>query len=173
MIKTIAGLLASLFLAAGAVADTLTPGQPAPEFSLPDQHGKIHRLADYRGRWLVLYFYPKDDTPGCTKEACSFRDNISAISEQGAAVLGVSVDNSDSHAEFAQKYHLPFPLLADRDGKVAEKYGSLRNLFVIRLAKRHSFIIDPQGRIARIWREVNPATHVAEIVRELQALQSR
>ena len=94
-------------------------GKPVPSFDLPDTNGAIHGLASYHGKWLVLYFYPKDDTPSCTKEACSFRDDLHKLEALGASVVGVSVDGSSSHAEFAKKYHLPFPLLSDTDGKVA------------------------------------------------------
>ena len=173
MISRVAAFGACLLLTASAMADAIAVGQIAPAFRLPDQAGKMHRLSDYRGQWVVLYFYPKDDTPGCTTEACSFRDNISAISAKGAVVLGISVDNSDSHAEFADKYHLPFPLLADKGGKIAQQYGSLLNLIVIKVAKRHSFIIDPKGRIAKIYRDVSPASHVTEIVKALEELQGR
>ncbi len=173
MLKIFTGLLIGLLLVNGAMADSLAIGQTAPDFNLPDQAGKRHKLSDYRGQWVVLYFYPKDDTPGCTKEACSFRDNISAISTQGAVVLGISVDDTNSHADFAEKHHLPFPLLADKGGEVAQQYGSLLNLIVIKVAKRHSFIIDPEGRIAKIYRSVDPATHVAQIVNNLKMLQNR
>ena len=144
----------------------------APGFSLPDQDGQVHRLADYRGQWVVLYFYPKDDTPGCTTEACSFRDNINRLIARDAAVLGVSVDSVESHAAFAEKHELPFPLLADPEGKVADSYGALRNLLVFKLAKRQTFIIDPEGKLARIYRDVDPDVHVEQVLRELGRLQA-
>ena len=146
-------------------------GAVAPAFSLPDQAGKTHALANYAGRWLVLYFYPKDDTPGCTTEACNFRDDIARIRKLGAEVVGVSVDDVASHAQFAAKHKLPFPLLADEGGKVAEAYGALGDFLGMRLAKRFTFIIDPQGRVAQRYLEVDPKTHAAEVVADLTRLQ--
>ena len=155
----------------GAQAAELAPGQPAPEFALKDQHGTLQRLTDYRGKWLVVYFYPKDDTPGCTKEACKFRDNLPEIRALTAQVLGVSVDNAESHARFAEKYQLPFSLLSDSDGAIAKAYGALWSLGPIKFAKRHSFIIDPAGRIAKIYRDVDPERHSGEVIDDLKALQ--
>jgi peroxiredoxin Q/BCP len=155
----------------GAQAAELAPGQAAPEFALKDQHGALQRLSDYRGKWLVVYFYPKDDTPGCTKEACKFRDNLPEIRALNAQVLGVSVDNAESHARFAEKYQLPFPLLSDGDGAVAKAYGALWSMGPIKIAKRHSFIIDPAGRIAKIYRDVEPERHSGEVISDLKALQ--
>jgi peroxiredoxin Q/BCP len=146
-------------------------GQPAPSFSLPDQNGKVHTLDDYKGRWLVLYFYPKDDTPGCTQEACEFRDDLHKLTALGGQVIGVSVDDSASHAEFAKKYHLPFPLLSDKDGRVADSYGALRNLGLIKFAKRYTFLIDPQGRVARSYLKVDTSRHSREIVDDLTRLK--
>ena len=146
-------------------------GAAAPAFSLPDQAGKTHALSDYAGRWLVLYFYPKDDTPGCTTEACNFRDDIVRIRRLGAEVVGVSVDDTASHADFAAKHKLPFPLLADTGGAVAESYGALRDLMVMKLAKRQTYIIDPRGRIARRYLEVDPKTHAAAVLADLAQLQ--
>ena len=152
-------------------AAPLEIGQPAPDFTLVDQNNKAQTLSKMQGQWVVLYFYPKDETPGCTAEACSFRDNIVAIKSKNTAVWGVSVDNNQSHAEFAKNHNLPFTLLADPGGKVAKRYGSLRNLLIFKIAKRHSFIIDPQGRLAKVYRNVNPKSHVAEIIKDLQLLQ--
>jgi len=98
-------------------------GKPAPDFSLPDQNGKIHKLSDYKGKYVALYFYPKDDTPGCTKEACSFRDGFAGLKKAGIEILGVSTDDEISHTKFIEKYKLPFTLLADKDKKIVEKYG--------------------------------------------------
>jgi peroxiredoxin Q/BCP len=164
-------LLAALGISQ-ASATELSAGQPAPDFTLPDQSGQTQRLADYRGRWVVLYFYPKDDTPGCTREACNFRDDISGLRALGAQVLGVSVDSSASHAAFAKKFSLPFPLLADEGGAVARAYGSLWSLGPVKFAKRHTFILDPEGRIAQIYREVDPDTHARDVRAALQALQA-
>ena len=151
--------------------DELKAGDIAPAFELIDQNGKVHRRADYRGRWLVLYFYPKDNTPGCTKEACQFRDDYFKLDKLGADVLGISIDNQESHNRFAQQFHLPFPLLADTDGKVAARYGSFFSFGPLRFAKRHSFIIDPNGRIAKIYRSVDPKLHSDAVMRDIAALQ--
>ena len=150
----------------------LAAGQPAPAFSLPDQQQKMHSLGDYSGKWLVVYFYPKDDTPGCTTEVCNFRDEIFKLHELGAEVVGVSVDNTDSHRKFAEKYNVPFPLLADEGGKVAEQYGSLTSIGPIKFAARNTFIIDPQGKIAKIYEGVDPKEHTAEVIADIRALQA-
>jgi len=170
--RLLAGLLALCGLGTAQAAD-LAVGDTAPVIDLPDQAGRRHSLADYRGRWIVLYFYPKDDTPGCTTEACNFRDDISRITALEAQVLGVSLDSSESHARFAEKYRLPFPLLSDERGDTARRYGALTSLGPFKFAKRHSFIIDPDGRIARIYREVNANTHSLDIQRDLKALQAK
>lgn len=154
----------------GANASELAVGSVAPDFRLPDQTGKPHSLADYQGRWVVLYFYPKDDTPGCTKEACAFRDDIRQLKQMGVVLLGISLDSVDSHRDFAQKYSLPFPLLADSGGEVAGAYGALWSLGPIRFARRHSFIVDPQGHIARIYRSVQPAGHSSQVIQDLTGL---
>lgn len=154
----------------GAGTAELTPGLAAPAFRLLDQDGQAHDLADYRGRWLMLYFYPKDNTPGCTREACVFRDDLRRFAQRHVALLGVSLDSVDSHRRFADKYSLPFPLLADPGGKVARAYGALWSLGPIRFARRHSFIIDPQGRLARIYRSVTPTDHSEDVIRELDDL---
>ena len=149
----------------------LSEGISAPKFELPDQTGKVHRLDSYRGRWIVLYFYPKDDTPGCTKEACHFRDDIPQLQALEAQVLGVSVDSVHSHAQFATKYNLPFPLLEDAGGIVAKQYGALWSLGPIKYAKRHTFIIDPTGTIARIYRDVKPEAHSQQVIEDIDALR--
>jgi len=155
---------------ASAAASTAKAGDPAPDFNLHDAGGKPHRLADYAGKWLVLYFYPKDDTPGCTREACNFRDDLAQLDKLGAQVIGVSVDDTDSHARFARKYHLPFPLLADKDGKVADSYGALTNLYLVKMAKRYTFLIDPRGRIAKTYLSVDASRHSREIIDDLRIL---
>ena len=152
-------------------AGGLAAGDPAPAFELVDQEGETHRLADYRGRWLVVYFYPRDDTPGCTTEACRFRDDLPRLRQLGAQVLGVSLDSPESHAAFAAEYHLPFPLLADRDGEAARAYGAYFGLGPLRFAKRHTFIVDPAGRIARIFRSVKPASHSDRVVAAVAELR--
>ena len=163
-------LLAILATQAVLAADPPQAGQAAPDFSLPDQNGTQHSLSEFRGKYLVLYFYPKDDTPGCTEEACKFRDDFSKIRQMGAQVVGVSIDNTDNHAEFAKKYHLPFPLLADSDGKVAASYGAERNLGFAKIAKRYTFLIDPEGRIRKIYLSVDTSRHSVEIIDDLKKL---
>lgn len=177
MLKLILGGLVVLLLVASVVLWMLRPGAPrhegsaAPDFELQDQHGKVHRLADYAGRWLVLYFYPRDNTPICTREACGFRDGIAALNKLDAAVVGISVDDVGSHAEFARKHQLPFPLLADPAGKTARAYDSLLNLGFVRLARRHTFIISPDGRIAARFDKVVPAEHAKQVAQTLRVLQ--
>lgn len=164
-------VLASVWVARVARAGELPQvGQPAPNFQLPDQNGKVHALQDFSGKWLVLYFYPKDDTPGCTQEACSFRDDLNQLTEMGAAVAGISVDDSDSHAEFAKKYHLPFPLLADKNGAVADSYGALLNLGVLKVARRFTFLIDPQGKVNKVYLSVETSRHSKDIIADMKAL---
>ena len=158
------------FFSSPALAD-LENGQDAPEFRLQDQYSNYHSLSGYTGKWIVLYFYPKDDTPGCTTEACNFRDDIFHIRSLGAEVLGISVDTVDSHAKFSEKHGLPFPLLSDVGGKVAGQYGALWSLGPVKIARRHSFIINPAGKIARIYRKVEPEIHSNEIISDLDILQ--
>ena len=165
-------LLIILALKSNAASKLPNVGDLAPSFSLVDQSGQIKRLEDYSGKWVVLYFYPKDDTPGCTKEACSFRDDLKKLEKLGAQIIGVSVDDADSHAKFASKYHLPFPLLADQDAKVAESYGAVNNLLIIKIAKRYTFLIDPSGRVAQIYLDVDTSRHSQEIIDDLKKYKS-
>ncbi|MBT3013919.1 MAG: peroxiredoxin [Candidatus Thiodiazotropha sp. (ex Lucina pensylvanica)] len=144
--------------------------QPAPCFSLPDQNGKLHGLDDYRGRWLVLYFYPKDDTPGCSREACSFRDELARLNQMGVDLLGISTDGVASHLRFSDKFNIAFPLLSDNTGEVAASYGALFKLGPVKLAKRHTVIIDPTGCIAKIFRKVDPSIHSDEVTQALASL---
>ena len=146
-------------------------GDFAPDFQLQDQHGKQHQLNDYRGQWLVLFFYPRDDTPGCTREACQFRDDISQLNALHASVVGISVDTAEMHARFAAKYDLPFPLLADTQGVVAAKYGVLIKFWRWKIARRMSFIVAPNGRVAHLFSYVLPAQHSAEVIQILKELQ--
>lgn len=164
-------VLLAWLLAGPAGAEALSQGAPAPGFALPDADGKTRRLADWRGQWLVLYFYPRDNTPGCTTEAASFRDSQARFTALQASVVGVSLDDAASHREFAAEHRLPFALLSDVDGAVAARYGALLNLGVMKFARRHSFLIDPEGRIARIYRQVEPASHVEEILADLKQLR--
>jgi peroxiredoxin Q/BCP len=166
-------LAALLALAVPAVAGELAVGSPAPGFKLEDQNAKWHSLSDYRGKWVVLYFYPKDDTPGCTTQACSFRDNIFAFDKVNAVVLGISVDDSASHKAFAEKHGLPFTLLADPTKATAKEYGVLKTYMgVMEMARRDTFIIDPQGRIAKHYESVKPDGHSQLVLDDLKALQA-
>lgn len=147
-------------------------GELAPSFSLPDHTGKTTSLADFLGTWVVLYFYPKDDTPGCTKEACDFRDAASPIKSANAIVLGISADNSKSHTKFREKFSLPFPLLVDTDKIVCEAYGVWKkgsmfgkNFMGI---ERATFVIDPAGKIAKMYPKVKVEGHVADILNFLR-----
>ncbi len=146
------------------------PGTPAPDFALPDASGKQHRLADWRGRWLVLYFYPRDDTPGCTTEARHFRDSQDRFAALKAVVVGISLDDGASHRAFADKHKLPFTLLSDGGGEVAKRYGALSDFGVIRFAKRYTFLIDPDGRVAKAYLKVESDIHAAEVLADLKAL---
>lgn len=154
----------------GQVTSHIVLGEPAPDFHLIDQHGKVHQLTEYKGGWLVLYFYPRDNTPGCTTEACNFRDNQDRFNEEEVVILGVSTNSLSSHQTFSEKYQLSFPLLSDASGKVAKAYGSLFQLGPLKFAKRHSFIIDPEGNIAAIFREVDPKNPNDRIFEALQSL---
>jgi thioredoxin-dependent peroxiredoxin len=151
-------------------ADMPAAGADAPGFALKDQSGKVQKLEDYRGKWVVLYFYPRDDTPGCTEQACKFRDDMAQLTQLGAQVLGVSVDDSASHAKFAAKYKLPFPLLADEGGAVAKAYGALSDWGVFTYARRYTFLIDPQGRVAKTYLKVDTSKHSIEIIDDLKKL---
>ena len=145
-------------------------GHSAPEFELPDQNGQLHSLEDYRDRWVVLYFYPKDETPGCTKEACAFRDNIFAFRKLNAQILGVSLDDVESHKAFADNHGLPFPLLADMNGTTADAYGVKTKMFGMTVAKRQTFIIDPDGIVAKHYEQVKPASHSEQVLADLKSL---
>jgi peroxiredoxin Q/BCP len=148
-------------------------GAPAPGFSLPDQKGKLRTSAEFRGKWLVLYFYPKDDTPGCTEQACAFRDDLHKLTALGAEVVGVSVDDTLSHQDFAKKYSLPFPLLADAKGELARHYGSLRDFGLIRFARRNTFLIDPHGRVAKVYLSANTSRNSQEVIDDLKQLTAK
>ncbi len=163
--------LAILFLRSPALAAPAI-GEAAPDFRLMDQKGEWHSLSDYRGKWVALYFYPRDDTPGCTKEACAFRDNIFAFREIGTEILGVSVDDTVSHKEFAEKYQLPFSLLADVDAAVATSYGVLKKMGPVQYASRQSFLIDADGHIAKHYADVNPEEHSAQVLADLKHLMA-
>lgn len=146
-------------------------GSSAPEFTLPSQEGTSVSLNDYRGKWVVLYFYPKDQTPGCSREAHNFQVDQPKYAERNAVVLGVSVDSVDSHKKFCTKEGLNFKLLADTEHKVTDAYGSLTNLGVVKFAARHTFVIDPKGKIAKVYTSVDPVKHSAEVLAELDLLE--
>jgi thioredoxin-dependent peroxiredoxin len=146
-------------------------GQAAPAFKLQDQKGEWHTLAQYHGQWVVLYFYPKDDTPGCTTEVCTFRDDVHKLRKAGAEVLGVSVDDVGSHAKFAEKYHVPFPLLADSTTSTAKDYGVLATHLTMTYARRETFLIDPQGKIAKHYKDVDPKENSTQVLADLAALK--
>lgn len=152
----------------------LSVGDKAPAFSAPDQEGIVHSLKDYAGSWVILYFYPKDDTPGCTKEACGFRDNLPKFKKMDATVLGVSVDSVKKHAKFVEKYGLPFTLLADEEKEIVNAYGVWgKKKFMGREymgTNRVSFLIDPKGKIAKIYETVKPDVHPTEVLEDLKAL---
>ncbi len=168
--------LIAIALALTLIACTAHAGDPpavgsaAPGFKLQDQNGDWHELQDYRGKWLAVYFYPKDDTPGCTTEACNFRDNIFAFKAIGAEIVGISVDDVDSHQEFATKYKIPFILLADEGGKTSDTYGVLRDYKMMQIASRQSFLVNPEGVIVKHYAEVDPETHTQQVLEDLEAL---
>lgn len=168
VLSTVSALVA-VAIAAAALA-TPNEGEQAPAFRLQDQNNEWHALEDYAGQWLVLYFYPAADTPGCTTEACEFRDNIFAYEELGAAVVGVSLDDVASQAEFAEKYSLPFPLLSDARQEVAEVYGVLAQFGNRTVASRQTFLIDPNGRVAKHYARVDPEAHATEVLADLRRL---
>ena len=146
----------------------------APDFTLPDQTGAMHSLADYHGRWLVLYFYPKDDTPGCTIEACSFRDSLTELTARGAAVIGISKDSVKSHKKFANKFSLTFPLLSDQSTEIIKAYGAWgTKKFMGREfegIQRNTYLINPEGEIVKTYEKVNPKEHTKEILADIERL---
>lgn len=152
----------------------ITLNQPAPNFALFDQQNHQHQLKDYQGKWLLLYFYPKDNTPGCTTEACTLRDSWSEFTKLNASVLGVSADSVASHGKFADKFSLPFPILADEKKELIKKYGVLveKNMFgkTFLGIKRSSFLINPEGKIVKIYKTVKPAEHAKQVLLDLQNL---
>jgi peroxiredoxin Q/BCP len=170
MTKSLAAILALTLVAGAALAgEPPAVGSPAPDFRLQDQNGEWHALEDYRGSWLAVYFYPKNDTPGCTTEACNFRDNIYAFKAIGAAVVGISIDDVESHQKFSEKYKLPFVILADQTGATAEAYGVLRDWKLTKIAARQSFLVNPEGVIAKHYEDVDPDNHTQEVLADLEA----
>lgn len=150
-------------------------GDKAPEFNLPDQNGKIHNLSDYKGKWVLVYFYPKDFTPGCTTEACTLRDAFPNFTKTKAEVLGISIDSVESHKKFAEHYEIPFTLLADSEKKVVNLYGVWgKKKFLGREffgTLRTSFLVNPQGKIAKVYEKVNPVVHAKQVLKDLETLE--
>ncbi|MBO9662038.1 peroxiredoxin [Dokdonella sp.] len=173
--KGILALLLSLLIAVPAFAAEAAAGpaigQVAPDFRLQDQKGDWHTLAAERGKWVVLYFYPKDFTPGCTTEVCAFRDDIIELRKAGADVFGVSLDDVKSHAEFAEKYKVPFRLLSDADSSVAKNYGVLTSKLGMSYARRETFLIDPEGKVAKRYEDVDPKENSKQVLADLAALK--
>jgi len=170
LITIAASIVALTFTSVGIASEPLEVGGPAPEFELSDQDGQLHSLEDYRDQWVVLYFYPKDETPGCTTEACEFRDSIFAFRDLNAQILGVSFDDAESHKAFSENHGLPFPLLADTDGDAATAYGVKTRMFGMTVAKRQTFIIGPDGKIAMHYEKVKPKEHSAQVLADLKKL---
>jgi peroxiredoxin Q/BCP len=172
----IAAAVATAMLATSALmpSDAMPEvGKPAPGFTLPSQDGKPVSLQDFRGKWVVLYFYPKDLTSGCTIEAHNFERDIAKYAALNAVILGVSVDSVESHQKFCAKEDLNFKLLADAEHTVTKEYGSLTNMGVVKYAARHTFLIDPEGKVARVFPDVNPNTHSQEVLDALAELQKK
>ena len=140
-------------------------GTEAPAIEAQDQNGLIHKLSDYLGKWVLLYFYPRDNTPGCTVEACTLRDNYSSFKKIDAVILGVSKDSVASHEKFVAKFNLPFTLLSDRDKKIVKAYDAAG------LFRRISYLIDPKGKITKVYEKVTPAEHAEEVLRDLKAFK--
>lgn len=166
--------LIGLSMCATAVATEVpSVGSDAPDFALTTNEGKPASLKDFRGQWVVLYFYPKDFTSGCTLEARNFQRDLAQYKEKNAVVLGVSVDTAESHKEFCAKEGLNFKLLADTDTKVSESYGSVMEYNGMKLSARNTFIIDPKGKVAQVFIKVNPSKHSEEVLAALAALQKK
>ena len=154
-------------------AEPPAAGQPAPLFSLPSQDGSTLSLEHLRGHWVLLYFYPKDNTPGCTLEAHNFQRDLPKYESLNTVVLGVSLDSPDSHQSFCSKQGLTFKLLSDKEKVVTAQYGSLRNLMGLKMAARNTFLIQPDGNIAKVWLGVSPSSHSAEVLKELEVRQGQ
>ncbi len=149
------------------------PPYPAPQFTLPDENGDLKMLGNFAGKWIVLYFYPKDDTPGCTVEACSLRDARDELADMGAEVIGISKDDASSHDKFKAKHSLNFTLLSDKDGKVIDMYGAWgKKMFGQEGVLRRTFIIDPDGIVRKVYGRVTPLGHGDQVIAELKKLQS-
>src|SRR5277367_4986524 len=168
VILVVVGAAAALYAWSNAGAsEAPSVGQSAPEFSLPSQDGSMVHLKDFRGKWVVLYFYPKDNTHGCTIEAHNFQRDLEKYEQKNAVVVGVSVDSTGSHQDFCANQGLTFKLLADTEKSVSAQYGSLRNLVAIKMSARNTFLIDPEGKIAKVWIGVDPGKHSEEVLAAL------
>lgn len=164
-------LALAFFYAAGADQHNQPQvGQRAPNFKLQDQNNRWHSLDSFRGNWVTLYFYPKADTPGCTTESCAFRDDIFKFKDMGIRIVGISLDDVASQKEFAEKYHLPFPLLSDAKQKTAKAYGVLGKYKDLTIAKRETFVIDPEGQIVKHYQKVDPETHAQQVLADISQI---
>ncbi len=176
-VRRIAGVsfLALAFGVLPGLTDDAVPqaGQQAPDFRLPSQDGTEIGLKDFRGKWVVLYFYPKDNTPGCTIEAHNFQRDLAKYEQDNAVIVGVSVDSADSHKDFCAKQGLTFKLLADTDKKVVAEYGSERSMMGMKMAARNTFLINPDGQIVKVWTGVDPNRHSGEVLTALNELQGK
>ena len=169
--RTLAAALLAVTASVFAQAPATAPaeGTAAPDFKLQDQKGEWQTLKQYKGKWVVLYFYPKDETPGCTTQACELRDNIFAFRKENAVILGVSVDDVASHEKFAKEHSLPFDILADPKHEASEKYGVLTTFGTTQLASRQTFLISPDGKIVKHWAKVDPKGHSDMVLAEIKA----
>jgi peroxiredoxin Q/BCP len=166
-------LLTGMILTLSAAQDVPQAGQQVPEFTLPSQDGTDVSLKDFRGKYIVLYFYPKDNTPGCTVEAHNFQRDLAKYEQNNAVIVGVSVDSTGSHKDFCAKQGLTFKLLADTDKKVVQQYGSMREMMGMKMAARNTFLIDPEGKVVKEWTGVKPATHSEEVLETLSNLEKK
>lgn len=161
-------LLAPFAIAASApLLLAVSPGSPAPDFTARNQNGKPVHLADYHGKFVLLYFYPKDDTPGCTQEACSFRDHYAEIQRMNTVIFGISRQDERSHQKFIARHSLPFDLLVDSDGSIGAAYG-VKTMPIIGFLKRRSVLIGPDGKVVRFYEDVNPASHASEVIADIR-----
>ncbi len=172
--KALASLLVLMLalVAGNSYAETPLTDQPAPDFTLKDQNGKSHSLSSYCGQWVAIYFYPKDDTPGCTTQACEFRDDIYKYRKANIKLIGISLDDVESHQEFAAKYSLPFTLLSDRDKEIAKAYGVLKNYGVVKYTARETFLVNPEGVIAKHYKKVDPEGHSEDVLNTIKTLSA-
>ena len=169
-VKVISFIVFFLVASSSSLA-ALKVGDKAPNFRLNDQNNVTHQLSDYEGSWVILYFYPKDDTPGCTTQACDFRDAVKRIIASKSVVFGLSLDSVESHKRFSEKNNLSFSLLSDEEGVAAKSYDSLNNFIGFKSAKRNTFIINPEGLLAKIYLSVDPKTHSQMVLNDLALLQ--